>query len=160
MKSRKRQIYEITHNTKAIITKETAYTRARILDKGRVRDVHYKPEEILEHNCLRHGVSLDGRRDSVRKILQIYNKLPVPVIPQLGVYLLPTASIKSKDCVWISYYHNDYFEQRDEKTYISFTDGTGLYVNTSATKFDMQRKRTSELIAHDHRITVFGNKNI
>lgn len=156
MRIRKKHIYEITSDTKAIITKENAYSRARILDRNRVRDVHYKPEEILEHNCLMHGVSLEGRRDSVKKILQIYNKLPIPVIPHIGVYLLPTASIRRKDCVWISYFHIDYFEQRNEKTYIHFTDGTGLYVNISATTFDMQRKRTSELITHDHRNSLFG----
>src|SRR5699024_2058071 len=144
----------------AIITRDTTYSRARILDRNKVRDVHYKPEEILRHNCLKHGVSLNGRRDSVKKILKIQSKVPVPVIPYSGVYLMPTASIKRKDCVWVSYYHVDFFEQRDEKTYIRFIDGTGLYVNTSAAKFDMQRKRTSELIAYDLRTIAFGKKYI
>lgn len=160
MKFRKRPIYEIRQRTKAIITKDSAYSRALILDRHKERLVTYRPEEILRNSCLKYGASLEGRKEHVRDMLKINSNVPIPVDPSKGVYMIPTASAKRQDCVWISYYHIAYYEQRDDRTYIGFTDGTGLYVNTSVNKFDMQFKRTSQVIAGFHRSFIFGNKYI
>jgi competence protein ComK len=157
MHRRQKNIYEITRRTKAIITRDTAYSRARILEGYKELDVKHRPEEILDNTCIKYGASLDGRRKSAKSLLRIFAKVPVPVIPQMGVYMIPTASAKSGDCVWISYYHIEFYEQRDDKTYIYFTDGTGLYVHVSESVFDLQYKRTSQLIAADHRLFLFEN---
>lgn len=152
-------VYIITQQTKAILTKESAYYRSQILEVQRERNSIFRPEQIIDHTCLLYGSTLAGRRAAVKGILKINSKVPVPVIPGKGVYLLPTSSTKNKDCVWLSYYHIDNYEQRDDKTYIAFSDGTGLYVNISESTFDLQYKRTSQVIAKQNRSVFFGRRS-
>ncbi|MEN1967718.1 competence protein ComK [Lentibacillus sp. N15] len=140
-------IYDITPDTKAIMIKDSSYYRSLILETGRERISVYKPEYIIEHSCVTNGASLVGRRTAVEQILKTRSKLPIPVAPRKDVYMFPTASVKNKDCVWLSYYHVHYFEQRDDKTFVAFYDGTGLYVNASEAAVDMQFKKASQVIA-------------
>ncbi|WP_106496092.1 competence protein ComK [Lentibacillus sp. Marseille-P4043] len=151
-------IYEITQQTKAIMRKDSAYYRARILEAGQTKDklcIH-KPEKILQNSCLINGSSLLGRRTAVKQILKTRSKLPIPVIPEKDVFMLPTASTKSKDCVWLSFYHIEYYEQRDNRTYVSFYDGSGIYVNSSENTIDMQIKKASQVITKMNRPSTFG----
>ncbi|SFB26939.1 competence protein ComK [Lentibacillus halodurans] len=151
-------VYIIGQQTKAVMTKDSAYYRSRILEVHRERHSVHRPEQIIDHTCVLYGSTLEGRRESVKDLLKLNSKVPVPVIPEKGVYMLPTSSSKNKDNVWLSFYHIDYFEQQDDRTYVKFHDGTGLFVNTSETSFDMQYKRTSQIIAKLNRSLFFGNR--
>jgi len=160
MKKRKTLMYTITKHTKAIITKDSSYYRTKILVGHKDRYATLKPEEILRNNCLAYGVSMEGRIEAAKNVLNINSKVPFAVCPDKAIYMIPTVSAKNKDCAWISYFHIAFYEQRDDKTYIGFTDGTGLFVNVSESQFDMQYKRTGQLIAHDHRSVIFGSMYI
>ncbi|MFD1036823.1 competence protein ComK [Virgibacillus byunsanensis] len=149
-------VYIITQQTKAIMTKDSSYYKARILEGQTERYSIHKPEQILDNSCLLYGSTLHGRKEAVKEILKSSSKLPVPVIPDKGVYMLPSSSTKNKDCIWFSYYQIDFYEQRDAKTYVAFNDGTGIYANVSRSAFDSQFKRTSQIIAHQHRSIFFG----
>lgn len=152
---RKKNIFIITKQTKAIMTKESAYYRSLILEGNKKCYSIHTAEQILDYSCTLFGASLSGRRVAVKNIFNINNKIPVPVNPKEAVYMMPTSSTKNKDCVWLSYYHIDYYEQRDNKTYIAFMDGTGLFVNASVSSIDMQHKRASQIIAKQYRNVLF-----
>lgn len=150
-------VYIISLKTKAIIPKESAYYRSLIIIEGG-KEIHsiHSPEQIIDNSCLLYGSTLKGRKDAVKDVLKSASKLPVPVNPALGIFMMPTASTKNKDCVWLAYHHIDDYEQRDDKTYIAFYDGTGIYINTSVSTFDSQYKRTSQIIVHVNRGVLFG----
>lgn len=152
-------VYTMTFQTKAIMNKESGYYRSRILEGKRERYAIHKPEQIIENNCLIYGSTLEGRKAAVKDILKSSSKLPIPIAPERGLYMIPTASAKKMDCVWVAYHHIDFYEQRDDKTYIAFTDGSGIYVNTSVSTFDMQYKRMSQVIVHLNRPVIFGRSN-
>lgn len=151
-----RSVYIISPKTKAIIAKDSAYYRSHILEENRERFTIHKPEQIIDHSCLVYGSTLEGRRKAVKDVLKSASKLPISVIPENGVFMIPTASIKSKGCVWVAYHHIDDYEQRDDKTYIAFRDQTGIYINTSENTFDSQYKRTSQVIVHLNWQRLFG----
>lgn len=65
--------------------------------------------------------------------------------------MVPTSSPKSLECAWISYFHVEGYEQRDDKTYIYFRDGTGIYVDVVESIFHNQMIRTGQLIAQINR---------
>ncbi|WP_164218418.1 competence protein ComK [Virgibacillus sp. YIM 98842] len=153
-------VYTITYQTKAIMHKESSYYRSWILEGERERFVLHKPEKIIEHNCLIYGTTMEGRKTAVQSILKSARKLPIPVSPEKGFYMIPTTSTRKKDCVWLAYHHIKSYEQRDDKTYISFYDGTGLFVNISEFAFDMQYKRTSQVIVHLNRPVIFSRINV
>lgn len=151
-----RPVYIVSSKTQAIIAKDSDYYRARILEVNNEKLSIHKPEQIIDHSCLIYGSSLKGRRTSVKDILKSATKLPIPVIPDHGVYMIPTASVKNKHCVWVAYHHIDIYEQRDDKTYIMFKDHTGIYVNTSRETFDSQYKRACQVILHLNWHRLFG----
>ncbi|MFD2629384.1 competence protein ComK [Oceanobacillus kapialis] len=149
-------VYIITPKTKAIVSHESSYYRSLIYETGRERYSIHSPTQIIDNNCLIFGASREGIKKSVKDILRASSKLPIPVIPQDGVYMIPTASSKNKDCVWVAYHHIASYEQKEDKTYIAFLDGTGVYVPTTESSFDMQYKRASQLIVHMNRSVIFG----
>ncbi|MBP1971677.1 competence protein ComK [Virgibacillus natechei] len=156
MGKRRSSIYTISQDTKAIMTKETGYYRTLIIEGNKKKPSNYKIEQILNYNCLLYGSDLAGRKKGVKRILKSASKLPIPVDPaNKGIYMMPTASIKNKDCVWLAYHHIKFYEQRDHKAYIGFHDDTGIYINASVKTIDLQYKRTSEVIVDYNRDKIF-----
>lgn len=150
-------VYIISRKTKAIMTQDSPYYRSRILEIGQEKQSVHSPEQIIDHSCILYGATLKGRRDSAKKRLKLNNKVPVPVIPEAYVYMLPTCSSRSKENVWLSICQIKQFDQEDNGTYVTFYDGTGLYVSTSESSLDMQYKRTSELMVKLNWRCFFGN---
>jgi len=153
--------YIISPETKAMIKVDSPYYRTKIVE-GRTEKLSVQwPEQIIDNSCLIHGADLKGRRKSAQIILESAFKLPIPIAPSFSIFMFPTASVKSKDCVWLAFHHIKFFEQRGNQTYIGFYDNTGIYVNASEKTIDTQYKRTSQLIVHFNRRTLFGySKNI
>ncbi|HLR61502.1 MAG TPA: competence protein ComK [Lentibacillus sp.] len=150
-------VYIITEHTKAILTKDSAYYRSRILEVSQELNSALRPEQIIDNTCILYGSTLQGRRDSAKDLLKVKSKVPVPVIPEKGVFMLPTCASKNKNNVWVSFYHIKSFERQGNGTYVSFYDGTGLFINTSESTFDMQFKRTGQIIARLNRSFFFGS---
>ncbi|MFC3040376.1 competence protein ComK [Virgibacillus xinjiangensis] len=140
-------IYQISKQTKALITEEIGNYRTSILEKdgGRRRSSH-RPEKILQHSCQMGGSDIEGRRKAVKEILGISCKLPVPTHPGEGLFMVPTTSIRKKECVWLNYQHFKTCQQQGSQAYITFWDGSGLFVDASATQVDAQIKRASQVI--------------
>ncbi|GGJ91647.1 hypothetical protein GCM10007063_12820 [Lentibacillus kapialis] len=149
-------LYIITERTQAILREDSSYYQSRILEESNERNSVHRPDQIINNTCILNGSTLKGRRDSMKGLLKLNSKVPVPVVPEKGVYMLPTCASKNKNNVWISFYQINDFEQCDNRTYVSFHDGTGLFVNVSESAFDMQYKRTGEIIARMNRSFFFG----
>lgn len=141
------------------MTKDSNYFRTEIVEEGRRRHSNYTAEQILDQSCTKFGASLKGRKDAVKEVLNSTSKLPVLVDEGRNIFMFPTASLKNNDCVWLAYHHIKFFEARDDKTYIGFHDGMGIYVNASENVIDMQYKRTSQLIIYFNWRNIFGGSS-
>ncbi|MFZ3578257.1 competence protein ComK [Virgibacillus sp. DJP39] len=152
-------VYIITQATKAIYPADSSYYRSIILEGSDQRKSVQRPEQIIDNSCLLYGAALSGRRTAVKDILKVTSKLPIPVIPENGVYMFPTSAAKSKDCVWLSFHHIKSIDKREGKTYVAFRDGSGLYVNASESTMNFQKLKTCELIVHLNRSILFGRRS-
>ncbi|WP_100009924.1 competence protein ComK [Lentibacillus sediminis] len=150
--------YVITRETKAVMAKDNPYYRTLVYEGGRQRHLRYTLKQIAENSCLEYGLELEDRSRTVKEILHSSSKLPIPVHPAEGIFMIPTTSMKNSDCVLVAYHHIHFFDQRDHKGYIGFRDGTGLYVNTSKSTLDIQYRRTSQLIVHLNWEKIFRNR--
>lgn len=146
---------KITSQTKAILTKNNNYYRSKIYEGNKVLYSIDSPLKILQDNCLEGGASLAGRKKASQNILNSASKLPVPVDPNKGIYMFPSASKKNKLVIWLAYYQVHSYESRDDITYVLFSDGSGLFVPVSFGVFDRQFKRTSQVIAQLHKKYIF-----
>ncbi|WP_156290904.1 competence protein ComK [Oceanobacillus salinisoli] len=155
-------IYMVTRETKMLILMESSmYYRSLIIEENQETDnsskySHFKPEQIIDYNCKRYGSTLNGRKEVVKEILHSSSKIPIPIIPHLGIYIFPTASNKNKNCVWLAYHHIKDYKEHNDKTMVSFFDGTGMEINSSTSVFDRQYKRASQVIVHFNRSLLFG----
>ena len=155
MMKRRKATYIITVDTKAIMHKDSNYYRTLILEGKEEKKSQATVLEILNRNCLDYGASFKGRRETSSYYLHSNNKLPIAVHPAKGIYFFPTASLTNKDCVWLAYHHIKRIIKSEDKTYVLFHDGTGIYINSSYYTVDNQKKRTSELIVQLNRDQLF-----
>ncbi|UJL45955.1 competence protein ComK [Virgibacillus sp. NKC19-16] len=149
-------VYIIGKQTKAIMRKDATYYRTQILEEGRKRHSSYTLEYILDQSCKAFASSLKGRKDAVKEILNSASKLPIPIDTDSNIYMMPTTSLKNKDCVFLAFHQIKFYVERDDKTFIGFHDGSGIYVNASYNTVDMQHKRASQLILYFNRSNIFG----
>lgn len=153
--------FVISQATKAIKNIDISnYYKTIILEGDEEYYAFDSAEKILDYSCIMNDSSLEGRRIAVKNRYQIHSKIPIPVIPDQGVYMMPTSSTTRKDCVWISFFHIKFYAAYKNKTYVAFIDGTDMVVNASVKSFDMQHKRTSQIIISQNRSLFFDGKVI
>src|SRR5690625_4914698 len=134
----------------AIISKNTGYYRTKIIEKDKIKHSPHSPLQSLDHNCIINATSLEVRINTEKKRLRTTTELPIPIQSKSGIYMFPTISIKYINRVWISYFHVKEHGKRDKTTYIPYNNNMNYFVSTSANQFDLQMKRTSQVIAYFH----------
>lgn len=145
-------MYIITKSTQAIFSVEEGVYRSKILEENSVKYSKYTPVQIINYNCTINGASLKGRVETVMRILKSKSKLPMPVFPKFGIYMFPTSSINNSDCIIVSYYHVKQYFPFGKYTNIQLKDQSKIIVKTSINQFDLQIKRTSQVIAYFYRL--------
>jgi|SRR5690625_1140082 len=147
-------IYRIRQSTKAIISKTgSKTTKTYIYEDINKVPSPYSLQEILNKNCLEHGSSLEGRLNYAEHILRTSVKLPIIIHPGKRIFMIPTRSLSSAKSGVISYYQIQDYVATNKGTNILFHDGTRLEIDVSETSFNMQYKKTSQLIASLFRPT-------
>lgn len=150
----------ITNKTKAIsLHNHSTHFRSSIIEAGSEKETlcAFRPEQIIDQNCIIYGSTLKRRQVESNHILQLKNKLPIRIIPEKNIYMFPTASIKNDACIWVAYQHIRKCIERLNQTYILFKDGTGITVDASHHTIDLQYIRTGQLVARQNESRLFGN---
>ncbi|MDY0409463.1 competence protein ComK [Virgibacillus soli] len=96
MQQRDQPVYIITERTQALYKSESSYYKTEILENVKRKKSRLSSLEIIDYSCIVQGSStLKGRIESVINTFQIHNKVPIMINPVKGIYLFPTASIRS-----------------------------------------------------------------
>lgn len=148
-----KKVYKITKQTQAILIKHSPYYRSEIWEEGRRMYSLHSPLKIIKENCFG---GLEERTALAQTALQSSSKLPIAISPKENIYMLPTESIRGKSLILLAYHQIKDYMGRDNRTYIEFLDGTGIYVKASEHIIDQQYKKTGQLIVYDHREQLFG----
>ena len=70
-------------------------------ENGEILTSRRKPVALLNHLCLSHGSTLQGRVASAQFVLGIRQKAPVMVCLTMNCSFFPTQSLRSEGCVWV-----------------------------------------------------------
>ncbi|HLS20035.1 MAG TPA: competence protein ComK [Bacillota bacterium] len=142
-------VYAINRQTKAILCKQDLAYRTLIYEGSRKISSIHSLKKILDINCTRHGASLEGRLKFAEYVLRTSIKLPITVHPRKGIFMVPIRSLSSEKSGVISYYQIKKYQPLNDKnrTHIRFRDGTDLIIDVSFASFNMQYKKTGQLIA-------------
>jgi competence protein ComK len=147
MHTETREQYTITRNTIAILRLYDPIYQSRVLEADKEILVEQPPLSIIDHSCMQYGSSYEGRVHAIGRLLRTDKKVPIPVHPAHGVFMLPTSSPTNTHCVWLSFYHIQSYKETKSRTQVGFYNGTALFVETSERSFDQQYKRTGTVIA-------------
>lgn len=140
-------MYVINPNTIALQRANLGYFRTKIIELNASKTSQFSISEILKHSCNVYGSSYVGRRDFSSYVLQSNYKLPIPIYPEGGVYLLPTSSQQNPNCIWLSYYHIENYRSEGKLTALQLSNQQQMYIDVTYKQFDNQMKRTSQVIA-------------
>lgn len=140
--------YIINEKTLAFTSIDSNYYRTKIYEENDIIYMHESPLTIIEKSCLHYGSSFEGRKEAAKQILNKNSKLPVTITPHIGLFFLPTTSHRNKECVWFSYYQVEDFFEFDDHLAVLLSNKQVINVNISYNQFDLQLKRTSQVIAY------------
>ncbi|MEJ8778312.1 competence protein ComK [Pseudogracilibacillus sp. ICA-222130] len=141
-------MFLISNKTKVIERIKEGQFHSRIIESDQVYYSIHSLEALLNNACLKLGTSLEGRIDFTKEILKSNNKIPIPIDPDQCVFMFPTRSVKSPLLSYISYYQVADFEPYEKNVKVIFKDDTTYIAPMTMKQFDIQLKRTSQLIAH------------
>ncbi len=94
--------------------------------------------KFLKRSCSYYGHSYKMQRQFVIDIFNYYIKTPIIVSEYDMIIFFPTASPKSKECIWISYNNVERYVKEDNYTKIYFKGGKILNISTSYSTIDHQ----------------------
>ena len=105
-----------------------------------------RPFDIVKKSCEYFGSSYNGRREGTKQLIGITHKAPIIVDPYTSIFLFPTASPTSPQCMWISH---DYIASHKKigpySTVVTFQNNESYELPISFYSFENQISRTAML---------------
>lgn len=120
--------------------------KTKVIENERFQILNETPSEVVALNCYINGATLEGRQKGSSYLIGTSYKPPIIINDYDNIILIPTHSIRNKDCSWINlnailnYYHT-----KNNCVTIEFKNTKKLVLNISYTKFDKQVLRATRL---------------
>lgn len=134
-----------------IIKKETLAIiphgkKSKIIEEKHNIIINELTAEIVEKNCYLNGSTLEGRIKGSSYLLGSNYKPPIIINDSLNIILIPTHSIRNKNCNWINLINMlHYSPTNDKKVLIEFINNHKLVIDISYNIFDKQVLRATRL---------------
>lgn len=122
--------YAISEQTEAIIPARHMDYQSIIYERDRWIYVNQRPLSIIKAACIKGGATYEGRMIAMQQLLQIRQKLPVPIQPHRHIYAFPTESPRNFNCQWIFPNHIQAIIEEDVGVTLLFTHAR-LHLNLS-----------------------------
>lgn len=135
--------YIITNSTLAIISKGK---KTKVVEEKQSILLNEMIANIIERNCYINGSTLEGRLKGSSYLLGSSYKPPIVINDSENIILIPTHSIRNKDCNWINLTTLLHYSPTDNnKVLIEFKNNKKIILNTSYNIFDKQVLRATRL---------------
>ena len=135
--------YLIKENTYALIPNER---KTKVIEKESSILINETPVEVVSKNCIINGSSLEGRQRGSSYLIGTNHKPPIIVNDFKNIILIPTHSIRNKDCIWVNLNKIlNYYPTDNNKIILEFKNNKKIVLNISFSKFDKQVLRATRL---------------
>ena len=133
--------YNITDNTVAILP--MGNKQSIIYEVDNIVVINSNPNNIIKYNCVVNGSSYDIRVNYYRNITG--NSYKSPVLIKNNILFFPTCSPRVKKVSWINlkYINNIYFNNKNNKSVIVFSNGNKINFNESFRSLNNQILKAS-----------------
>ena len=135
--------YIIKEKTLALIPQSK---KTKVIEKTTSIILEEDSSKIVSENCYLHGSSLDGRQKGSSYLIGTTYKPPIIINDKTNLILIPTHSIRNKDCIWVTLKNIlNYYQTEDGNVILEFTNHKKIVLNISYSKFDKQVLRATRL---------------
>ena len=147
--------YKINNNTYALIPVDN---KTKIIEKNKINYINKTLLEILDENCKLNGSTLEGRKKGSAYLLGSYYKTPIILDEINNIILIPTHSIRNKECIWLNLNVIINYEKKYNKYLkIEFLNNQIIHLKISYNTFDKQILKATKL---KHLLDIKKSTNI
>lgn len=135
--------YLIKENTYALIP---SGKKTKAIESEHSLIINETPVDVVSKNCYLNGSTLEGRQKGSSYLIGTSYKPPIIINDYNNIILIPTHSVRNKDCMWVNlnnilnYYQND-----SNNVILEFKNHKKIVLNVSFSKFDKQVLRATRL---------------
>ena len=102
--------------------------------------------QILEHNCILSGSTLEGRRKGSSSLIGANYKPPIVIDEVKKLMLIPTHSHRNPKCIWLVLQNIlNYQIKNNQKVTVAFKNNQKIDLEISYSIFDKQVLRAARL---------------
>ena len=131
--------YIINEKTLALIPYKN---NTKILEHNNSFLLNENSSKIVAANCFYYGSSLEGRQKGSSYLIGTNYKPPIIINDKLNIILIPTHSIRNKECIWVNLNNIlNYYQTTNNKVMIEFKN----HKKVSFSIFDKQVLRATRL---------------
>ena len=139
-----RKSYEINGDTLALIYVKENLTR--VLELNTEFTVNDNISNIVDYSCRFFGSSFDGRVQGSKHLIGMNYKLPIIIEETQELIFFPTASTKTKGCIWLSLSNIDKHYREGKRSVIKFKNKKTLNINLTYGALQSQMSRATILL--------------
>ncbi len=143
-----KKVYMINEKTVLLTGEYDSYGKltTRVIEGEDTFLVDQTPTQVIDASLLQIGSSMQGALLSSKKLLGEQYMYPITVNPHLGIYLLPTHSLKKRNCVWFSLMHvKDVRAQSVKQTEVLTNYGHTIVINMKKSAFQAKHQTANQL---------------
>jgi competence protein ComK len=138
---------EISENTMMIEPVKDLVYKSKIINIEGEKLSEKSPMKLIREGCLEGGSTYQGRKEAMKQLLNISQRVPIPIIPERGIYAFPTHSPDNWNNNWIFFFHiKKVVPESINKAKIIFKNGEQITLDISYHSITKQRQRTSECV--------------
>lgn len=139
--------YKLGVTTQAIAFTEEKDFRSVVYDakNGRLYSKQ-SPFQLINELCMRYFITYKARRQCVVHHLGYAYKTPIPISNRDSLHVFPTASPRSRECVWLFLHQIDGVAADAKRTKIIFKNGYELTIDVPKHIIQTQMERLNTCI--------------
>lgn len=135
--------YIIKEKTLALIPYES---KTQVLEYTTDVIIEEQILQILEHNCILSGSTLEGRRNGSSSLIGATYKPPIVIDEVKKMILIPTRSYRHPKCIWLVLQNIlKYQVKNDKQVTVIFKNNKKFDLEISYSAFDRQVLRAARL---------------
>jgi len=139
-----RKSYEINGDTLALIYINE--NKTKVIETNNEFTINNNINQIMDYSCRYFGSSFLGRIEGSKHLIGMNYKLPIIIEETQELIFFPTASTKTKGCIWLSLSNIDKHYREGKRSVIKFKNKKTLNINLTYGALQSQMSRATILL--------------
>lgn len=134
--------YQINERTLVLLPAYHLDYQTIVYEKNQRLLIDQSPLNLIKAACIDGGATYQGRKDAVKQLFNIRQKVPIPIQPHRNIYAFPTESPTNHSCKWVFPLHIQTYSNDEDGVTLNFNKDTIIPIGISLHKLHRQLNYT------------------